>query len=258
MNIEERVLDQIRALLQMTTDRGCTESEAANAAMLVERILAKHNLDASQVGEKEEVKFIPSAMTCPESESADWLVSLAHCASLICSCKGLVFSGDGFTRFGWVGNDTDCSSAECLFQYFVENAKKCAQDALNFGHQQTQMFGSPFFVSYSAFQTGLPTTEERKAKFESAFVRGYSIQLSQRVQSHHQTAQQERRESESALVRHKSDEVDAFLAKVMPEGERKDYQMNQDGPQDMSEAIAIQKGMQAACGLPLNNNKAIQ
>jgi hypothetical protein len=50
----EHVLEQIRKLLAMTTERGCTESEAATAAKMAARLMAKHGITQEKLGAKSE------------------------------------------------------------------------------------------------------------------------------------------------------------------------------------------------------------
>jgi hypothetical protein len=51
---EEHILEQIRKLLAMTTERGCSEAEAAAAAKFAARLMAKHGITQEKLGAKSE------------------------------------------------------------------------------------------------------------------------------------------------------------------------------------------------------------
>lgn len=53
---KERIKRIIRALQERTTDRGCTEAEAMDAAIKIGQLMEEHDLEMGEIGMKEEAK----------------------------------------------------------------------------------------------------------------------------------------------------------------------------------------------------------
>lgn len=256
----DRILDQIRALLDRTTDRGCTEHEAANAAFLVENLLRKHNLTLSDVGEKSEVGIKYSELAISLDINSDWLVALHGCACSLCMVNGMTFESEGFRRFAFVGNDIDCASSEQIFRFFSDSACKATASALSqaLTASPTQTLDSMVVVAicYMGYleRGRVEDTPESKAKFEAAFLLGYAGQLQQRVWRYLQ--HRETKESQG-LVRFKGAEATEFMQKEFPGVAEKQHVYQDHTSKTYEDSVAIRLGMMAAFNTPISTDKAL-
>jgi Protein of unknown function (DUF2786) len=269
METPDKILEQIRNLLNRTTANGCSENEAASAAFLVEKLLRKYNLSLADVkdSEPQNVVIWPSGITIEDGALADWVVSLQYAACLLCMVKG-VTTNDGAKRgFAFIGSQTDCLSAEQLFVFFVQQAETASEKAFEQAIVPTASFTNGFTMftvtttsfGYGGFSMGsggsVQNTPEAKAKFQGAFLIGYAHQLEQRVTRH--MAERNREQESAGLVRFKTQEVEQFMEQQLPGVAEKPYQPEGRKPPDMSEMNAIQRGAMAAANVPIHADKAL-
>lgn len=97
--MSETIIDKIRKLLNMTTENGCSESEAANAAIAAARLMNTHGIEMESIGVKSENGTYMGRFG---RGLLDWQINLGTpvakefgCACYIEGDQGMVFFGRG-------------------------------------------------------------------------------------------------------------------------------------------------------------------
>lgn len=60
MSKREKIIDKIKALLKMTTDRGCSEAEALSCALKAQQLIAEYDVSKSEIYDEEPPRIIES------------------------------------------------------------------------------------------------------------------------------------------------------------------------------------------------------
>lgn len=125
----EKVMELINKLLSVTTENGATENEAIEASLKVQKLLAKYDIELSDVNKlKEDI-----VMATVKTSNDLWRIDLANIIADNFCCK--VFGLGGDTVF--YGYKRHCEVAKAVFISIYEfgrvRAKKLFKDYRNAG-----------------------------------------------------------------------------------------------------------------------------
>jgi len=112
----EKIINRINNLLAKTVENGCTPEEAAAAAAMAQKLIAKHHINMRDAGEENE-----DIGACIESFSKSWQGSLAGVITENTCCK-VIISADG-KKLIFMGKDTDLQAALALYDTFLDAIK---------------------------------------------------------------------------------------------------------------------------------------
>lgn len=115
----ETVVEKIQKLLNMTTANGCTPDEAANAAVLAEKLLTEHKLSVNDVLKKSfesgEAKAVAGWGVARDTVSIGWANGIAVAVAKLCFCSPFQIKGG----FSFVGFREDVEVASALMDHFM-------------------------------------------------------------------------------------------------------------------------------------------
>ena len=125
---KEEVLDLVHKLLNMTTERGCTESEAAQAAQRVQSILQQYHLSMAEVSTGEEktqpgIHIMQDTLNVStKGHDGPWSFLLLHVLSRNNFCKAVDISGLGKAYL--FGDEVDVLVVKELHTWVVEQLER--------------------------------------------------------------------------------------------------------------------------------------
>jgi hypothetical protein len=124
---KEETLELVRKLLNMTTDKGCTEAEAAQAAQKVQAILQEHHLSMEQVGvgeeKAEEFTVIRDTLdVSTKGHDGSWSFLLLHHLARYNFCKAVATAGGGPAFL--FGDEVDVAVVKELHTWVVEQLER--------------------------------------------------------------------------------------------------------------------------------------
>ena len=126
----EKVMALINKLLSVTTENGATENEAIEASLKVQKLLAKYDIELSEVNESKEAIVDVEIKTSNDV----WRIDLAKIVADNFCCK--VFGRNGNLAF--YGYKRHCEVAKAVFTSIYEfgraKAKKLYKDYKNAGY----------------------------------------------------------------------------------------------------------------------------
>ncbi len=127
---KDEVLDLIRKLLAMTTERGCTEAEAANAAAKAQALLQEYKLEMAEVGtasESVEPDMRKSTLDVKgKGHDGSWKAMLLFRIARYNFCRAVELAGTD--RSLLFGAATDVEVVTMLFNWIVEQLERFATD----------------------------------------------------------------------------------------------------------------------------------
>lgn len=99
---QQKIMERINNLLNKTVANGCTPEEAAAAATMAQKLIAKHHVDMREFNESEDVD------SDEEYCSREWQTRLATVLANNTCCK-MVYTvmGRGKRRLTFIGRDTE-------------------------------------------------------------------------------------------------------------------------------------------------------
>ena len=117
------IIATVQKLLAMTTDRGCTESEASNAAILAEKMLTENKLALADVMKeafaKGEIEAVQDYAMPTGGSSIAWLHSLVTRLAKLAYCKAFITRVNDVRRISFVGFPQDVQVATALLNHFI-------------------------------------------------------------------------------------------------------------------------------------------
>lgn len=183
MDDKDRLIRQVRAALNKTVERGCTEAEAASAAALVEKLVKTHALDlADEANTSDEIVSLLEPLRCPLGVDTRWLPFLASLAADLCLCRALNWHGAGGGIL-FAGRGSEVSAARETYRFLREQAMtRSTWEWVD----QRKTFG--------------------RTKFINAFVMGYVEGIAARVRSNPDPV------AGKEIVASRSADIDRYLA----------------------------------------------
>ena len=165
----DAIVEKIQKLLAMTTANGCTPSEAANAAILAEKLLAQHKLNMSDVlkasFQNGEVKAVQGTGKITDNISTAWANGIAVAVGKLCYCKTYGIKAG----FAFVGFAEDVQVASALMDHFMMHA----QASMN--HYRD--------ADWKAFKKSKPSVRYNGGKVRGEFMTGYGLAVSARLKT---------------------------------------------------------------------------
>jgi hypothetical protein len=124
--IDDSVLAKIRKLRNMTTEKGCTEAEAATAAAAMYSLLARHNLSLAELKESD---VAPEDRSLGEhryqANRRGWRPYLWQAVSRLNFCEYLVVRGGHAV----IGTKANCEATQEMAEWLVETVVRLSNDA---------------------------------------------------------------------------------------------------------------------------------
>lgn len=123
-NVNEKVIEKIRKLLEMTTENGCSENEAMVAALKAQKLMAEYDLELIDIKEKnttEEIGEEAVDTTVKVHASTKWKLGLAVTIAKNFRCK--VFT-QGTNLVIFYGYKSDAKIAGNVFKFLFETGTK--------------------------------------------------------------------------------------------------------------------------------------
>jgi uncharacterized protein DUF2786 len=246
--VDESILRRARALLELREDRGASANEAANAALLLSKLLLEHGLSMAELDvPRETTDRRQSEIRAGEGE-LEWHMSLMTAACELCFCRGLARHNDkAGTLFMFFGQPTDVACCERLFRFFVESARRSAEIAFNMEVDRASPLGMELFLNYG---WGAPITiqSDSRGRFIAEFLRGYGLTLLHRARRHLQHVVRDVRCTD--LVTTRTSEAETALQDVAREmgGDAKPFTFDNGPAKDLR---ALMAGVMAAARAPL-------
>lgn len=145
----EQVLEQIKRLLNMTTERGCTENEAASAAVMVQNLLFKYKLSIAEVkdlkDEELERMMEGEIIFNIKAHEGQWRAQLLSPLARYNFC-GLVYSSKG-KHAQIIGKLTEIEVVKELHAWLIEQLERCCYWAVKeyHGPDRTPTFKRSFY-----------------------------------------------------------------------------------------------------------------
>lgn len=149
-NVNEKVIEKIRKLLEMTTENGCSENEAMVAALKAQKLMAEYDLELIDIKTEkitEEIGEERVDTTVKVHASTKWKLSLAVIIAKNFRCK--VFT-EGTNLVVFYGFKSDAKIAGNVFKFLFETGTKlgmkyyrqlCKEDKNTRGAANTYLTG---------------------------------------------------------------------------------------------------------------------
>lgn len=119
MEANEKIMNKINALLEKTTENGCTPAEAAEAAAMVQKLLAKHHLELTEQRDVAE-----DVLGCVEIIKHEWEIRLASVLAENGCCEVVIHQRGREKKLSFMGRETDLNAVLSLYDTFSEAIKK--------------------------------------------------------------------------------------------------------------------------------------
>lgn len=197
--VNESLRERIRALLNMTTERGCTEAEAIVAAKMASALLLKYNLDAHELDENQvrfEDMIRESRDFKPGKGAWRWQYHLADAIASTTQCKVIATIPRRQTRrwdatdgdITFVGTEMNATIAAQMFEYLVNvGLFLLTQEMINM-KQKNEQTGHDFSRSYKvgfAFRVAQRIREEFKREAVEQHAGAYLASMKELVQEYY-------------------------------------------------------------------------
>ena len=101
---QQKIMERISNLLAKTVENGCTPEEAASAATMAQRLIAKYHIDMREYVESEDVGIDTDMIQKPWQQTLATTIAQNTC----CDVVGTSFRGcRGTKRLTFIGRETD-------------------------------------------------------------------------------------------------------------------------------------------------------
>ena len=201
----EAIVEKIQKLLNMTTENGCTESEAANAALLASKLLTQHKLEMSDVlktaFKNGDVKAVQGTGAATDKVSTSWANGIAIAVGKLSYCKAYAIK-DGFA---FVGFAEDVQVASALMDHFILHAAAVMNQYRD--------------RDWTKFKKAKPGVRYNGGKVRGEFMTGYGQAVSKRLNEAIQDRELEAQIQAANVARaYKNQTEGATLELTGPEG----------------------------------------
>lgn len=128
---DARFREKIRKLLAMTEKSGCTPAEAAQAALMVRRLLAKREKTVVSRGRPVDRSPIVTVVASAADPCRLWGESLAAAVARSFRCKALMVrsGGDGRRKAAFFGHKVDAETACDAFEHLYALGDRLGREA---------------------------------------------------------------------------------------------------------------------------------
>ena len=149
--MNEKIIEKIRKLLEMTQENGASENEAMVAALRAQELMAKYNIDLIDVQgvhtSEEEICDIMINMTEYEHVSTKWSIRLAGIIAGNFRCKVYTIGKSTVVFYGF---KTDAKIASDVFKFLFNTGLKLAPKY----YRQCKKEGKPTKGAASSYLIG--------------------------------------------------------------------------------------------------------
>lgn len=122
------IIDRIKKLLAMTTEAGCSQAEAIQAALMAQRLIAEHDVQSSELSEKAGESV--TQLGCnPTLRYLRWGIKLANIIAENFRCRSYMQAQEKRSAFPvFVGYENDANAAALVFHRLYEVGKSLANE----------------------------------------------------------------------------------------------------------------------------------
>ena len=197
----ERILEKVKKLLRLTTDRGATESEAKAAAEAAQALLLKHNLKMEEVGDldadqrqDESIKMDDMTLT-GKRNTIGWRKHLLWTICRPLMCRACYSSWR--QTMSIVGTPTSTALVKYLYEYLAQTVERLAEaHAEEMRHLKT------------ALMEGWTPSDSANAKH--SFAMGCASGIGERLEAKYRQVAQTNDRSRALVVQSEKALEDAF------------------------------------------------
>lgn len=244
-NHDQKVIDKIRAILNLAHNEGATKGEAENAAMMAARLLQQHNLTESEVmgmaGSGDDSQVIEIRYTVPGDEdlnlSQNWFLALLNAVAKATFTKPMLSPQSRTVWF--IGRKREVEAAQVMFSTFyglsqvmTDQEMKRVQSSFRATHREG-------YFEYLAriHGTGKP---KQKRDWRKSYLLGLALGIYKALEKETEEFQQK---GGSAIVLYREAEINSYVQNKYPKAERIKGRENDINPS------AYQSGVTAGTGL---------
>lgn len=155
-----KMLEKVQALLEKTTENGCTEAEAKSAMLMAQKIMAKCSISEEDVksgkAKPEEIVFV----TLKSKNNNRYRIGLASIIAKNFRCE-VFLSG---TNLIYVGHKADAEVAKQIFEYAFDTVQRIG-GALYWERKKVGQPSAGVFPAYAeGFNYGLKAAFDKQCK----------------------------------------------------------------------------------------------
>ncbi len=169
---KESVVSKIAALLNKTTDQGCSEEEAASAAAMAQKLLFKYKLEMADIesagGEKTESVGQSDFEYKTKAHDGDWKLQFLFELSRYNFCKTIARQGWGNPFI--IGKSAEVEVVKALHSWISEQLETICKDRIKEGYNgpdRIPTFRRSFFTSAVYTISRRLREQQREMKEES-------------------------------------------------------------------------------------------
>ena len=167
---DQKLIDKIRNLLNMTVERGCSEAEAASAARLASKLMEQHSLTMSEITEEDRsgVTEVEADPNVPFGTAQVWTQNIAVVLSLLFGVYVIKSTrGMGKITYRFFGPAVDVTVASDVFVWVCEQGKRLAGVRADQHRNQSASFRASYLAGYAdgiVHQAQVAIAEREKAE----------------------------------------------------------------------------------------------
>lgn len=109
MTSPEKIIDRINKLMSKTEANGCTPEEAAAAAAMVQKLIAKHHIDMRDAGQEDDI------VGCVEDYKKTWQTTLANVIAKNTRCHVIITGTRDTSKMAFIGHETDLQAVLAMY-----------------------------------------------------------------------------------------------------------------------------------------------
>lgn len=157
---KERIIDRIRKLMKMTTERGATEAESQTAALMAQKLLLENNLHMQEVGdldkEPEEAIEMDGVIVNGKPATIGWKKHLLWRISKPLQCRAAYSSWQ--KKMHIVGKKSSIEVVSYLYMYLSRTIEALSEEHVLEQQAEAEALMDPFLAG-----------NKRQAKYSFAF-----------------------------------------------------------------------------------------
>lgn len=121
---EGRILDKVRKMLNLANDAGASEGERDNALRMAHALLAKHNLDMSQVDMSGGGQGEARGEDHIKVRSKMWMAHVANAVAKLMFCTCYMTKRHDGLELTYIGRISNVTTAKEMTDYLIESIRR--------------------------------------------------------------------------------------------------------------------------------------
>lgn len=151
-DIEQKLIDKIRNLLNMTVERGCSESEAANAVHLASKLMEQHSLTMNEITEesRSDMSETEADPNVPLGTAQLWTENVALMLSRYFGVYAIKkIKTTGAVTYVFFGLSVDVTIASEVFVWVCDQGKRLARLRADEQGDRSMGFRASYLVGFA-------------------------------------------------------------------------------------------------------------